>query len=128
MNGIVRRGLICLLTIAMIVGGMPLAHAMPCATIHQSDVTSHQHQAAMHHQSSDAMLTDVGSSQHGQHRGKVAMDSCNCGCATFCAADMLPVRVLRIERRGIGVRYPIVAQPVTDTVLLIDPGIPILAA
>jgi hypothetical protein len=131
MNWIVQRGLICLLAISLIVGGMPFAHAMPCATVHHSEMALDQHQAMGHHQVPDAMPDHAHAApsqhQHHSHDGKLVADSCNCGCLSLCAGDAAHARVAIPERRTVGVSYAIAAQIRLDSILWIDPGIPILA-
>jgi hypothetical protein len=68
-------------------------------------------------------------SHHHKHRRHTAANACDCSCLTPCgAADVPHDRRLTIERRSAGIDYLLDAQIVSDTVLLIDPGIPILAA
>ena len=131
MNWIVQRGLICLLAISLIVGGMPFAHAMPCATVHHSEMALDQHQAMGHHHVPGAMPGHAHAApsqhQHHSHDGKLVADSCNCGCLSLCAGDAAHARVAIPERRTVGVSYVIAAQIRPDSILWIDPGIPILA-
>jgi len=132
MNRLLQRSLVWLLAMALFASGLPLAHAAPCATTHRVDMAaSHptMHQASGHHHATDhAVHQQVDKAQPDPASGKAAAGDCNCGCFSLCAAgDLSQARLATLERRSIGIRYVFVAHALPDAVLLIDPGIPILA-
>jgi hypothetical protein len=135
MGKLARRSLGLILTMALIVGGLPMAHAMPCASSTNPAEMAHQHdgmQMAMagdHMHSHDGLQASPQRQPHDGH-GKVALDVCkclNCGmCATAYVAPLL--RATAPERRSLAVSYMPASTGLPTTLTFVDPGIPIAAA
>jgi hypothetical protein len=125
MRAMARHILAFCLTIALISGGMPFAHAMRGPAM--LDAQTHWHDAghAMHHQ----VQHDVASDHQSETApGKTARDLCKgLKCCSMCAtAYVAPVfRDMTIERVAFTVRYgmPVIAW--SQAMTFIDPGIPI---
>jgi hypothetical protein len=132
MGTIARRSLGLILTVALIVGGLPLAHAMPCASSAHPAEIAHQHDGMQIAMAADHMHSHDASQMSPQpHRhGKVALDVCkclNCGmCATACVPP-LP-RGTTPERRYLAVSYLSALPGLPATLTFVDPGIPIATA
>jgi len=127
MSKLARRSLILVLVMALVAGGLPLAHAMPCASSTQPAEIAHQHDGM-------AMMGDHihdGSQASPPHRhDRAALDVCkclNCGmCATGYAAPLLGT--ITPERRAFAVNYLPASTGFPATMTFVDPGIPIAAA
>jgi hypothetical protein len=137
MDGILRRSLVLLLAIALIAGGTPASHAMPCAPDAPPGELAHRHggpQAGMagHLHVHDAMPAIAPMPMHRDHRdhGEPAIDLCKCLNCGMCASPGIAplVRNILPERRAVPVRYgrPTSEQPFA--MIFIDPGIPIVLA
>jgi hypothetical protein len=135
MGTIARRSLGLILAIALIAGGLPLAHVMPCASSTQPAEMAHQYDGMQTGMVGDHMHSHNGSQTSPQrHRhdghGQTGLDVCkclNCGmCATAYVAPL--VREATPERRFLAVRY--VSAPARHPTILtfVDPGIPIATA
>ncbi len=132
MNRIVQRGLIFCLAIALIAGGLPSAWLVPCAAASQHGA-SMQHQAAHHHAAMTALHheTDVGETHSDDegHADRTAAPTCNCDCLNLCnAVAAIPIQPAMLEGMVVVVKYARKVPMLPDTVLWVDPGIPILAA
>jgi hypothetical protein len=130
MGKLARRGLVLILAMALIAGGLPLAHAMPCASSTHPAEMAHQHdgmQMAMAgdhtHDGSQARPQPV---RHDSH-GSAALDVCkclNCGmCATAYVAPLL--RGMMPERSALAVSYMPASNGLPAALTFVDPGIPI---
>lgn len=120
MGRFARRSLVLILAMALIVGGLPLAHAMPCASFAHPVEMAHQH---------DGSQASPEQHRHDGH-GKTALGVCkclNCGmCATAYVAPLL--REATPERREFAVRYVSASAQHPTTLTFVDPGIPIAMA
>jgi ferredoxin len=132
MGKFARRSLVLILTVALIVGGLPLAHAMPCASSAHPVEMAHEHdgmQMAVAGDLDDRLQASPQPSGHDSH-GRVALDGCkclNCGmCATACVAPLLREAVP--ERRSLAVSYMSVSTALRTALTFVDPGIPIATA
>ena len=129
MGWLARRGFVFMLAMALIAGGLPLAHAMPCASTHPVE-TVHRHDVAM-----ASHLHGHGESQASpqQHRhdghGKAALDVCKClNCGMCAMAYVAPMREGTPARRAFAVDYTPASTEHPTTLTFVDPGIPIAAA
>lgn len=129
MRAMARYILAFCLTIALIVGGVPFAHAMPVpAAPAVQDTHMHQHDAAhaMHHQ----MQHEVAGNSHSNAvPGKTSNDLCKgLKCCSMCATAYVEpsLRAMNVERVSFAVRYgtPVIAQ--SQAMTFVDPGIPIV--
>lgn len=115
------------LTVALIAGGVPFAHAMPvlAAPVVQ-DTQMHRHAGhAMHHQ----VQHEAGDSQRDAAPGKTANDLCKgLKCCSMCAtAYVAPsLRSMNVERVAFAVRYGATVIVQSQAMTFIDPGIPIV--
>jgi hypothetical protein len=131
MGRLARRGFVLMLAMTLIAGGLPLAHAMPCASSTQPAETVHQHDVAM----AGAHLHAHGGSQASpqQHRhdghGKPALDVCKClNCGLCAMAYVAPMREGTLARRAFAVDYTSASTEHPTTLTFVDPGIPIATA
>jgi hypothetical protein len=136
MQGIAKRGLIWMLAMALVVAGLPMAHAMPDASMPPM-----QAHGAMHHHSGMMSMSDA---DHAHHHDGVAMDvasdqddegqpsksdPCKCLNCSMCVTSFVtsPMRLSTPERRIIAVTYPMGSAGAPGIAVRVDPGIPILA-
>jgi ferredoxin-like protein FixX len=134
MSGILRRGLVFILAAALIAGGLPIAHAMPCASPANPAAATHQHDGMQMAAGADHMhayhIADAAPQSHRDHHGKMALDGCkclNCGmCAIACVEPL--VRGVTPNRLAYAVRYLPAATGHPTALASIDPGIPIAIA
>lgn len=131
MGKLARRSLILILAMALILGGLPLAHAMPCASSTQPAEMAHQHDGmamAGDHIHDGSQASPRPHRHDGQ--GPAALDVCkclNCGmCATGYAAPLLGA--ITPERRAFAVSYLPASTGLPAALTFVDPGIPIAAA
>ena len=133
MDRIWRRGLIWLLAITLIVGGMPLVHATPCASepapsgsIHhgmQMDVAAghdhHQHEM----QTDRASLTQT---EHGDPTHGI-VDLCTCLNCNMCTTPAVAAGCAKLqpELRSFAVSYTSATSAGRSALVFVDPGIPI---
>jgi hypothetical protein len=133
MGKLARRSLVFFLAMALIAGGLPLAHAMPCASSTQPAEMAHQHDGMQMAMVGDH-IDDGSQASSQQHRhdghGDVALDVCkclNCGmCATAYVAPLL--RGTAPERRSLAVNYLPALTGLPAALTFVDPGIPIAMA
>jgi hypothetical protein len=129
----IQRGLVVFLTIALIVGGFPLAHAMPQASaphMHhdamQDDAVHHDMTSpeAMHHH---AMAAEQRAPQRDRD-DHAAGDPCNCLDCNMCTTPgvMPMIRDLQVGRRILAVSYRSSLVTPRSAWIFVDPGIPIL--
>jgi hypothetical protein len=133
MGKLARRSLILILAIALIAGGLPLAHAMPCASSTQASEIAHQHDGMQMAMAGDHIHDgSLASPQPHRHdsQGPAALDVCkclNCGmCATGYAAPLLGA--ITPERRAFAVSYLPASTGLAAALTFVDPGIPIATA
>jgi hypothetical protein len=129
MQRIAQRGLVWIIALALVVAGLPMAHAMP-------DAMPMQHHAEMapttsvedSHHHHDDLVMDAASDRDddGQPQSSAPCKCLNCGMcvASFAAA---PMRLSTPERRVVAVTYRIAAAGIPGIAGRVDPGIPILA-
>ena len=144
MQRIAQRGLVWIIALALVVAGLPMAHAMPDASApiqiaqiqtvpihaamqHQADVA--QMSAADHaHHHHEGMAMDVASDQNddGQPQSSAPCKCLNCSMcvASFVAASL---RLSTPERRIVAVTYALAPAGIPGIAVRVDPGIPILA-
>jgi len=124
MRALARQVLAFCLTIALIAGGVPFAHAMPVPAA--QDMQMHQHDGhAMHHH----MQSEAGDSQRDAAPGKTTHDLCKgLKCCSMCAtAYVAPsLRDVNVERVFFAVRYDARVIAPSEAMTCVDPGIPIL--
>lgn len=131
MNGFARRILAFVLVMALVVAGMPLAHAMPCESLAQVEQV-HTHHATAHD------VPDHGDQHRLKHAGQAPMSQddpqhtaapCKClNCNTCLASFVAPLDfTVTLERVGFAVSYDPVATGDLGAFVFIDPGIPIFA-
>jgi hypothetical protein len=133
MGKLARRSLIFFLAMALIASGLPLAHAMPCASSTHPAEIAHQHDGMQMAMVGDHIHDGSQASQR-PHRpdghGDVALDVCkclNCGtCATGYAAPLLGA--ITPERRAFAVSYLPASTGLPAALTFVDPGIPIATA
>ena len=121
MGVFLRRSLGMILAMALVIAGLPVAHAMPAATHHHDmaiEVAHHCDEMAM-----DAMSSNEDS------QPEQAMP-CKCLNCSICTANFVApmLRLAAPERRIIPVTYRIDAPHLAGIAAPIDPGIPILAS
>jgi hypothetical protein len=129
---IVRRSVVFFLAMALVVAGLPLAHAMPCASSAQpAGVHEHHGMAdtgASHADHRDMMQASEAppSQDHQQH----AVAPCKCLNCSMCVASFVAPHGLGStpERIGFAVRYELAARGDLRAFIFIDPGIPIASA
>jgi hypothetical protein len=133
MGSFARRGFVFMLAIALIAGGLPLAHAMPCASSTQPSEITHQHDGVQMAMAGDHIHDgSLASPQPHRHdnQGPAALDVCkclNCGmCATRYAAPLLGA--ISPERRAFAVSYLPASTGLPAALTFVDPGIPIATA
>ena len=133
MGKFARRSLALILALALIAGGLPLAHAAPCASSTHPAEMAHQHGAmpmamADHHDHGGSQASPQPHRHNGQ--GNAALDVCkclNCGmCATAYVAP--PLRGMTPERSSLAVRYMPASNGLPAAPTFVDPGIPIAMA
>ena len=123
-----RRALIGMLAMALVVAGLPLAHAMPCApspSVHQhADMAMAAEAGHAHHHD---MVQAVDASQ--QDDALPAAAPCKCLNCSLCVTTLVAplTRDMTPQRRSLAVRYGSVAIGDLRAFVFIDPGIPILA-
>jgi hypothetical protein len=132
MGKLARRSLVFFLAMALIAGGLPLAHAMPCASSTNPAEMAHQHDGMQTTMVGDHMHSHGGSQASPQphrhdSRGPMAFDVCkclNCGmCATGYAAPLSDA--ITPERRSLAVSYLPASTGLPAALTFVDPGIPI---
>jgi hypothetical protein len=118
------------LAVALVVAGMPMAHAMPAdvsaiaAVQHHGDpvmeATSHRHHCDEQTADAAASADDAGQAD--------AAAPCKCLNCSLCVAGFFnPMsRPLTFERRTVAVVYRFGTTHMVGIAPLIDPGIPIL--
>lgn len=130
MHRLLRRALIGMLAMALVVAGLPLAHAMPCAPVqvmHQHHDTAMASDSGHVHHHQMAQLSADPQPRDDQHPAAAPCKCLNCSlCLT--ALVVLPTRDVAPERRSLAVRYGSAATGDLRAFVFIDPGIPILAA
>ena len=141
MGGVLQRSLAMLLAIALVVAGMPMAHAMPTEV---SAIDGGHHRASPHHAPQhhgdgvvaathqghhcDEQATEAASSA--DHSGQAdAATLCKCLNCSLCVAGFFnPIsRPTIFERQTIAVVYGFGTTHLAGIAPPIDPGIPILA-
>jgi hypothetical protein len=132
MSGILRRCLVIVLSAGLIAAGLPLAHAMPCATVSQPPASAHQHHdmaADMASHVHDGARVATPSQRH-VHHDKVAFDICKCLNCGMCATPGVQpsVRGAIPERFGHRFLHASAEEICPAAVVGVDPGIPILVA
>jgi len=133
MGGILRRGLVFLLAVALIAGGLPIAHAMPCASPASPAAAMHPHDGMQMVASVGHMhahhIADAAPQSHRDH-GKMAIDGCKCLNCSMCAIACIEplVRGVALSRLAYVVRYLPAATGHPTAWTSIDPGIPIVVA
>lgn len=124
-----RHILAFFLTIGLIVGGLPLAHAMPSA-VHTApaahDAGWHDASHAMHHQMQKEAAADT--QRDDTAPGKTVNDLCKgLKCCSMCATAYIEplLRQPGVDRLVFAVRYcsPVTLHP--QAITFVDPGIPI---
>ena len=133
MGKFAQRGLALILAMALIAGGLPLAHAMPCASSAQPSEISHRHDG-MPMAMAGEHIHDGSQASPQPHRhdgqGPAAFDVCkclNCGmCATAYVAPLL--RGMMAERSSLEVNYMSASNGLPASLTFVDPGIPIAIA
>jgi hypothetical protein len=134
MQSIAKRGLIWMLAVALVVAGLPMAHAMPNARF--LDETTAMHAAMQQHAD-----MAIGTPDHAHHHDGMAMDAmsdeggdqpassapCKCLNCSMCVASAMasPVRFANPERRIAIVVYRLDAAGTAGIAVRVDPGIPI---
>jgi hypothetical protein len=135
MGKFARRSLALILALALIAGGLPLAHAMPCASSTHPAEMAHRHDGTQIAVATGHMHSHDGSQAGPQaHRhdsgGQIALDVCkclNCGmCATAYVAPLL--RGMMPERSSFAVNYMPASNGLPASLTFVDPGIPIAMA
>jgi hypothetical protein len=138
MRGFLHRSLGLVLAMALVVAGLPMAHAMPDA---QSIYVATPMHAAMQHHADMAAMT---SADHAHHHADMVMDiapdkdddgrpsavdPCKCLNCSMCVASFVasPMRFPTPERRIVAVTYRSAATGIPGIAVRVDPGIPILA-
>jgi hypothetical protein len=124
-----RHILAFFLTISLIVGGLPFAHAMPSTAPSVSavgDAPRHDAGHTMHHQMQNQVNADT--QRDDVVPGKTVNDFCKgLKCCSMCATAYIEpsLRQLDIDRLLFAVRYdlPVTVRP--QAVTFVDPGIPI---
>lgn len=132
MHKLARHILAACLTIALIVGGVPFAHAMPMASPVAASAQGtqlHGHEAghAMHHQMQHKLSAESEDGALPAAPGN-SDDLCKgLKCCNMCAAAYVaPMsRKLDVERLSFAVRYEPADVVRPQAVTFIDPGIPI---
>jgi hypothetical protein len=135
MGKLARRSLVFFLATALIAGGLPLAHATPCASSANPAEMAHPHDGMQMAMEGDHMHAHGGSQASPQpHRhdghGPMTLDVCkclNCGmCATGYAAPLLGA--ITPERRSLAESYLPASTGLPAALTFVDPGIPIAMA
>lgn len=119
MHRLAHRGLIWMLALALVVAGLPIAHAMPAAPAVQAAATMHHHH--------DGMTMDAMSDQDDGDQSAPAAP-CKCLNCSMCVASapVSPLRLVGPERRVVAVVYRIDPAGIPGIAGYVEPGIPIL--
>src|SRR4051812_1884271 len=119
MHDLARRGLVWMLALALVVAGLPIAHAMPDAPVVQVLQTMHHHH--------DGMAMDVTSDRDDGDQPS-STSPCKCLNCSMCVASatVSPPRLANPERRVAAVVYLIDATGIPGIAVRVEPGIPIL--
>ena len=124
MRALARQFLAFCLTIALIAGGVPFAHAVPVAA--GQDVQMHQHDGhAMHHQ----MQSEASDSKRDAVPNKTTHKLCKgVNCCSMCTTAYVEpsLRNMNVERVFFAVRYSTHVIAPSQAMTCVDPGIPIL--
>jgi hypothetical protein len=128
----IRHILAFFLTVALIVGGAPFAHATPVpATPPVASVVqeAHRHDAghAMHHWVQNEAATNM--QGDGTDPVKTVNDLCKgLKCCSMCAIAYVEpsLRDLNVDRISLAVRYDTVVVAHPQAMTFVDPGIPIV--
>jgi hypothetical protein len=135
MGKLARRSLVFFLAMALIAGGLPPAHATPCASSTQPAEMARPHhgmQMAMEggHTHSHGGPQASPQPHHHDGHGPMALDVCKClncdMCATGYAAPLLGA--IAPERRSLAVSYLPASTGLPAALTFVDPGIPIAMA
>jgi hypothetical protein len=114
-----------MLAMALVVAGLPLAHAMPCAPAQHDHMAVAADEAHAHHH--DMTQTAEAPQQDDAPDAAAPCKCLNCSlCVTTLVAPL--TRDVAPERRSLAVRYGLFAAGDPGSFVFIDPGIPILAA
>jgi hypothetical protein len=130
MGGFLRRSLGLLLAMALVVAGMPLAHAMP-AEVPAVVASQHHGDAVMaathhgHHCDDQAIDAAAPADDTGQADAAAPCKCLNCSLCVAGFVNPMP-RLSVLERRTMAVVYRIDATHLAGIASPIDPGIPIL--
>jgi hypothetical protein len=135
MGRLARRGFVFMLAMALIAGGLPLAHAMPCASSTYPAETVHRHDGmqmvmvgAHLHAHGESQASPQQQHRHDGH-GKAALDVCKClNCGMCAMAYAAPMREGTLARRAFAVDYSSASIEHPTTLTFVDPGIPIATA
>jgi len=121
MWNILRRALIGMLAMALVVAGLPLAHAMPCTPVQLHEAMPVEAGHVHHHE-----MTQAGDMDEAPD----AAAPCKCLNCSLCVTTLVAplTRDVSPERRSLAVRYGLFAAGDPGGLVFIDPGIPILAA
>jgi hypothetical protein len=133
MGRLARRGFVFMLAMAMalVAGGLPLAHAMPCGSSTHPAETVHRHDVAMVGAHLHAHGESQASPQQRRHdgHGEAALDVCKClNCGMCAMAYVVPMREGTPARRAFAVDYTSASTEHPTTLTFVDPGIPIATA
>jgi hypothetical protein len=124
MHRFARPGLIWMLALALLVAGLPVAHAMPdapailVAGVHAEDMMHHHH---------DGMAMDaMADPDDGDQPASTA--PCKCLNCSMCVATGMasPLRLANPDRRVANVVYRIDTTGIPGIAVRVEPGIPIL--
>jgi hypothetical protein len=131
MGRLARRSFVFILATALIAGGLPPAHAMPCAPPTHPAETVHRHDVAM--TGADVHADGESRASPQQHRhdghGKAGSDVCKClNCGMCAMAHVAPMREGTPARRAFAVDYTSASAEHPTTLTFVDPGIPIATA
>jgi hypothetical protein len=122
MQILARRGLAWLLAMALVIAGLPVAHAMPVAASHHAKTMAISAGHAHHcdDMAMEALPPDGDSQPH-------ELAPCKCLNCSMGVAGFTPLLRMSIpERRAMAVVYAIDAAHLAGIAAPIDPGIPIL--
>jgi hypothetical protein len=132
MGKLARCGLVLILAMALIAGGLPPAHAMPCASSTHPAEMAHPHdglQMADHIHSDGASQASPQPHRHEGH-GNAALDVCKCLNCGMCATGSVALLsgAITPERRSLAVSYMPTSTGLPAALTFVDPGIPIATA